>query len=257
MSTPGNAVRRRMSGPERRRQLLDVGRATFAERGLDGTSMEEIASRAGVSKPVVYEHFGTKDGLYRLVVEEEMARLEQVIAESISKGRSRVRIECAVIGLLTYVEEHTDGFTILARDPGSNTGFATLLGYATGRVSHILGAAFSRAGLDESPAVLYSHALVGMVSQTAQWWLDERTSQGLDKETVAAHIVNLCWNGLANMESRPILRGDVDGPEADEGIIIGAGAGADPADRAREPKRNPDGTTPVGGNTENTPEDDR
>ena len=103
MGNPGNAVRRRMSGPERRRQLLDVGRATFAERGLDGTSMEEIASRAGVSKPVVYEHFGTKDGLYREVVAEEMERLENVIADSISRGRSRARIERAVVGLLAYV----------------------------------------------------------------------------------------------------------------------------------------------------------
>ena len=95
----------------------------------------------------MYEHFGTKDGLYRVVVAEEMERLESDIADSISRGRSRARIERAVVGLLTYVEEHTDGFTILARDPGSNTGLATLLGNATGRVSHILGAAFTRAGL--------------------------------------------------------------------------------------------------------------
>ncbi len=228
-----------MSGPERRRQILDIGRAAFAERGLDGTSMEEIASRAGVSKPVVYEHFGTKDGLYREVVAEEMERLENVIADSISQGRSRARIERTVVGLLTYVEDHTDGFTILARDPGSNTGLATLLGNATGRVSHILGAAFQRAGLDEAPAVLYSQALVGMVSQTAQWWLEERTGAGdgassaLDRETVAAHIVNLCWNGLAGMESHPVLRGDVDGPVAEEGAVLGAGPEADPADRVR------------------------
>lgn len=237
MGNPGNDVRRRMSGPERRRQLLDVGRGAFAERGLDGTSMEEIASRAGVSKPVVYEHFGTKDGLYREVVAEEMERLERVIAESISKGRSRARIERAVVGLLEYVEEHTDGFTILARDPASTSGLATLLGNATGRVSHILGSAFARAGLDESHAVLYSQALVGMVSQTAQWWLDERTGSregpAMDRETVAAHIVNLCWNGLAGMESHPVLRGDVEGPAAEEGAVLGAGAEADPADRVR------------------------
>lgn len=232
-----------MSRPERRRQLLDIGRATFAERGLDGTSMEEIAARAGVSKPVVYEHFGTKDGLYRAVVAEEMERLEGVIEDSISRGRSRVRIEQAVLGLLAYVEEHTDGFTILARGPGSNSGLATLLGSATNRVSHILAAAFDRAGLDDAPAVLYSQALVGMVSQTAQWWLDERisagedpgagTSSGLDREAVAAHIVNLCWNGLAGMEAHPVLRGDVGGPVGQEGAVFGAGAEADPAERVR------------------------
>ncbi|HVD28025.1 MAG TPA: helix-turn-helix domain-containing protein, partial [Mycobacteriales bacterium] len=52
-----------MSGKERREQLLDVGRSLFAEKGFEATSTEEIASRAGVSKPIVYEHFGGKEGL--------------------------------------------------------------------------------------------------------------------------------------------------------------------------------------------------
>jgi len=51
-----------MTGQERRQQLLDVGRRLFAERGFEGTSIEEIAAQAGVSKPVVYEHFGGKEG---------------------------------------------------------------------------------------------------------------------------------------------------------------------------------------------------
>ncbi|MGN6173341.1 MAG: TetR/AcrR family transcriptional regulator, partial [Streptosporangiaceae bacterium] len=52
-----------MTGKERREQLLDIGRKLFAERGFEGTSIEEIAAQAGVSKPVVYEHFGGKEGL--------------------------------------------------------------------------------------------------------------------------------------------------------------------------------------------------
>src|ERR1041384_4457834 len=54
----------RMTGQERREQLLDVGRALFAERGYEATSIEEIAERAKISKPIVYEHFGGKQGLY-------------------------------------------------------------------------------------------------------------------------------------------------------------------------------------------------
>src|SRR5450755_1277159 len=57
-----------MTGIERREQLLDIGRRLFAERGFEGTSIEEIAAQAGVSKPVVYEHFGGKEGLYAVVV---------------------------------------------------------------------------------------------------------------------------------------------------------------------------------------------
>jgi AcrR family transcriptional regulator len=63
-----------MTGKERREQLLDIGRRLFAERGLDGTSIEEIAAQAGVSKPVVYGHFGGKEGLYAVVVDREVER---------------------------------------------------------------------------------------------------------------------------------------------------------------------------------------
>ncbi len=64
-----------MTGKERREQLLDIGRRLFAERGFEGTSIEEIAAQAGVSKPVVYEHFGGKEGLYAVVVDREVERL--------------------------------------------------------------------------------------------------------------------------------------------------------------------------------------
>ena len=63
-----------MTGKERREQLLVIGRHLFAERGLEGTSIEEIAAQADVSKPVVYEHFGGKEGLYAVVVDREVDR---------------------------------------------------------------------------------------------------------------------------------------------------------------------------------------
>ncbi len=64
-----------MTGRERREQLLDIGRAIFAEKGYEAVSVEEIAQRAGVSKPVVYEHFGGKEGLYAVVVDREITAL--------------------------------------------------------------------------------------------------------------------------------------------------------------------------------------
>ncbi len=57
------ATKARMTAAERREQLLDVSRTLFAEKGFEGTSVEEIAARAEVSKPVVYEHFGGKEGI--------------------------------------------------------------------------------------------------------------------------------------------------------------------------------------------------
>ena len=75
MSRVPTSPRVRMTGQARREQLLDVGRALFAERGYQGASIEEVAHRAGVSKPVVYEHFGGKEGLYAVVVDREMREL--------------------------------------------------------------------------------------------------------------------------------------------------------------------------------------
>ena len=168
--------------------------------------MEEIASRAGVSKPVVYEHFGGKEGLYLAVVEREMAALEATITSSIQDGRWRERIENGAVALLTYVEENTDGFVILVHGklPGEVGTYSTILNRVTAEVSHLLAQAFAHRGLDESMAGLYGQALVGTVSNTALWWLDERSP---DKHAVAAHISNLCWNGLRGMEAQPKLQG--------------------------------------------------
>jgi len=82
-----------MSGKERREQLLDVGRALFAEKGFDGTSIEEIAARAGVSKPIVYEHFGGKEGLYAVVIDREMQRLLDVFTGALTAGSPRALLE--------------------------------------------------------------------------------------------------------------------------------------------------------------------
>lgn len=194
-----------MTGTQRRSQLIEVARSLFAERGYDATSVEEIAQRAQVSKPVVYEHFGGKEGLYAVVVDREMSTLLEMITSSLTQNRSRVRIERVALALLSYVEDRTEGFRILVRDQriaAEDGTYSSLLNDAIGQVGHILAGDFARRGLDPALAPLYAQALVGMVSNTATWWLDERTPP---KEVVAAHLVNLCWNGLTNLEPEPRL----------------------------------------------------
>ncbi len=151
--------RARMTGTERRRQLIDVARTLFAERGYEGTSIEEIAQRANVSKPVVYEHFGGKEGLYAVVVDREMSALLDGITSSLTNNRSRVRVERVALALLTYVEERTDGFRILIRDspPAAiSTGtYSSLLNDAVSQVSSIFGGRLRppRSGPDAGAAV--------------------------------------------------------------------------------------------------------
>ncbi|MGU3432004.1 TetR/AcrR family transcriptional regulator [Actinomycetes bacterium M1A6_2h] len=202
---PERTTRIRMTGTQRREQLIEIGRALFAERGYEATSIEEIAQRAAVSKPVVYEHFGGKEGLYAVVVDREMSTLLAMISNSLTGHRSRVRVEAVALALLTYVEERSDGFRILVRDSpvaAPDGTYSSLLNDAVGQVGHILAGDFERRGLNPALSPLYAQALVGMVSMTAQWWLDDRTPP---KEVVAAHVVNLCWNGLTNLEADPQL----------------------------------------------------
>jgi AcrR family transcriptional regulator len=197
-------ARVRMSGKERREQLLDVGRSLLADKGFNGTSIEEIAHRAGVSKPVVYEHFGGKEGLYAVVVEREMDRLLSRITSALSGGtHPRELLERAAGALLDYVEDSSAGFRILVRDSqvATSTGtFSGLLNAIASQVEHILGRQFAARGYDTKLAGLYSQALVGMVALTGQWWLEERTP---DKDKVVAHLVNLAWNGLRHLEHEP------------------------------------------------------
>ncbi|AJT66591.1 hypothetical protein T261_4954 [Streptomyces lydicus] len=197
----------RMTGAERREQLLDIGRTLFAERGFEGTSVEEIAAKAGVSKPVVYEHFGGKEGLYAVVVDREMRQLLDMVTGALTAGHPRELLEQAAFALLDYIETFTDGFRILVRDSpvAQSTGtFASLISDIATQVEDILGLEFKARGFDPKLAPLYAQALVGMVALTGQWWLNVRKPK---KAEVAAHLVNLAWHGLDGLEAKPRLIG--------------------------------------------------
>ena len=195
-----------MTSAERREQLIDVARGLFAERGFEGTSIEEISARASVSKPVVYEHFGGKEGIYAVVVDREVLRLLDMMRAALTAGDPRELLEQAALALLDYIENSSDGFRILVRDSplGSASGsFVTIISDVATRVEYILAQEFSSRGFDPKNAPMYAQMLVGMVGTTGQWWLDARKPS---KDAVAAHLVNLAWNGLANLERKPQLR---------------------------------------------------
>lgn len=194
-----------MTSAERREQLIVIARRLFAEKGYEGTSVEEIASRADVSKPVVYEHFGGKEGLYAVVVDREVRSLLDTVTASLTAGRAHELVEQAALALLDYIENSSDGFRILVRDSpvGSSSGsFISILSDVGTRVEHILAEEFRRRGLDPKFAPMYAQMLVGMVALTGQWWLDVRRPKKTD---VAAHLVNLAWNGLSGLEAKPTL----------------------------------------------------
>ncbi|MEO3872488.1 TetR/AcrR family transcriptional regulator [Nonomuraea sp. B12E4] len=194
-----------MSGSERREQLIRISRTLFAEKGFDGTSVEEIAATAQVSKPVVYEHFGGKEGIYAVVVDREMQKLLGMITEALSASHSLAKLERAALALLQYIEEHSEGFRIMVRDShaASGTGtFASLISEIASQVENVLADEFAARGYDPKLAPMYAQMLVGMVALTGQWWLEVRKP---GREEVAAHLVNLAWNGLTGLNPSPSI----------------------------------------------------
>jgi AcrR family transcriptional regulator len=192
-----------MTGKERREQLLDIGRRLFAERGIDGTSIEEIAAQADVSKPVVYEHFGGKEGLYAVVVDREVERFIAMATRLLEGDDTMEKFEAAAVGLLRYIQDNSDGFRILVRDsnPSSGSGtFASLISDIASQVEYKLDDMLKERGYDPKLAPMYAQMLVGMVAFTGQWWLDARRPE---LEEVAAHIVNLAWHGLSELDPKP------------------------------------------------------
>ncbi len=200
-----------MTRAERREQLIDVARTLFAERGLEGTSVEEIATHAQVSKPVVYEHFGGKEGLYAVVVDREVRTLHDSIAAAITRPATDPRslIELGTLALLEYIEENTDGFRIISRDssPYTQSGtYQTILSSIVVRVEGLLAKHFEHRGYAPETAPLYAQMLVGLVALAGQWWVDNRDVTHLDKREVATHLVNLAWNGMRHLKPNPQLR---------------------------------------------------
>ena len=237
------AKRTRMSASERREQLIAVARGLFAERGFDATSVEEVAARAQVSKPVVYEHFGGKEGLYAVVVDREITTISAAISSAITDpaggtavapdaedlgtpdapGSASRIAERAALALLSYIEDSPDGFRILSAGSDRAAGtYSTLLADVAIEVSGILASQFAAHDLDPRTAPLYAQMLVGIVAMPAQWWLENRS---MSKEEVAAHMVNLAWNGLRGMKAEPTLHsGPADNSNGSEDA---SGQGAD------------------------------
>ena len=195
-----DGTRTRLSAVERRNQLVQVGSAVFAEKGYGGTSVEEIAERARISKPIVYEHFGGKEGLYAVIVDREMEHVIQQISAAIDAETPREMIEGAALAFMRYVEERPDGFAVLRKDSPTTSGLANLLAEVAERVGNVLHVQFERAGYDPSAAPLYAQALIGMVTFVGQWWEEQPT---MPAEEAASHIAALAWMGLRHLPRVP------------------------------------------------------
>jgi AcrR family transcriptional regulator len=214
---PGKREKVRMTAHERREQLVAVGSRLFAEKGFEAVTVEEVAAKADVSKPVVYEHFGGKEGLYAVIVDREMSYLLSSISSALEDAGAdrdpRALLERGGLALFDYIATYPDGFRILLRDtprptdgaPESRGSFASVIIDVASQVEKLLSEQFDAHKVNKKLAPMYARMLVGMVAMTGEWWLDVRKPA---KEEVVAHLVNLAWRGLGHMDAKPSLGRD-------------------------------------------------
>lgn len=189
-----------MTALQRRDQLIDVGRRLFAEKGFDGTSIEEIAAAAKISKPVVYEHFGDKDGLYAVIIDREFTQLMQMLTAALTSTHPRVLLAQAATALFDYIEGNKDGFRVLLRPNPRGSSFGTVIREVAAQVQNQLVDVCREYGYPVKAAPIYAHMLVGMVALTGEWWAEEGKPS---KEEVIAQVVNMAWNGVSDLEKKP------------------------------------------------------
>ena len=196
-----------MSRAERREQLIRVARQLFGTRGYDAVSVEEIASAAGVSKPIVYEHFGGKEGLYQVIVDREVKALSDILRSQMRPEHSaRAVLEGIVVTLLDFIEENADGFHLLAHQSPTavrSETFETVMADIADQVTVFLAPLLEKQGLDPASAPVYGQILAGGVGQIGQWWSE---NMQVDKKLVAAQVTNLLYLGLRGMEKDPHLQ---------------------------------------------------
>jgi AcrR family transcriptional regulator len=188
----------RLPAAERRAQLLGVACRLFARDGYRGASMEAIAEAAGVTKPVLYQHFPSKHALYNDLLTTELARLEDAVTEALGRaGDNAERLRRGFGAYLDFVDVHEDAFRVLFTEAlGVDAAFQRRVSrfreWAAGRVAAIIRA---EAGLPERRAEALAAAIVGMAEGAATWWLTE--ARPLPAADLADELAGLAWKGFA------------------------------------------------------------
>ncbi len=145
--------------------MLHAAGQAFARSGFHDASMDDIAEAAGISKPMLYNYFGSKQGLYVAYIERSGRALLKSMREADARGAPAAqRLHAGILAFLTYAEEHSAGWTILHRETLAQGGVvAEGLSGLRERVTQMLATLFD----DEA----FAHAFAGAGESLAGWWL--------------------------------------------------------------------------------------
>lgn len=191
--------RTRMPRTARREQLLRAARETFVAQGYHGTAMDDIAERAGISKPVLYQHFPSKLELYLALLEEQINGLIQRIRSALSSTtQNETRVAGAVTAYFDFVDSESESFRLLFESDLRNEPVVRerVRAFVTACVSETAAAIAVETGASPARAQLLSAGLTGLAEMSARWWLDHRGS--IPRSEAVAMMSGLAWRGISN-----------------------------------------------------------
>ncbi len=182
----------------RRRQLLDAAMEVFVARGYHAAAMDEIAERAGVSKPVLYQHFPGKQDLYLALLDESVETLIGAVADAIrSTTDNRQRVTATFAAYFEYVAEHSGTFRLVFEsDFTSEPAVRARLAEADRTCADLISQVIKEdAGLADDEAYLLSIGLLGMAQVSARYWLSTRDA--IPREAAEQLVSRLAWRGIS------------------------------------------------------------
>ena len=190
-----------MRAPERRAQLLEVARKVFGNSGFHGVSMEEVAKEAGITKPILYDHFSSKKDLYLALLDEDLADLLDKLREALdSPVGNRERIRRSFQAYFDFVDDQADGFRLMMQESvGAEKDFRArverMRDAAVAEVANLIERE-SEGRLDREHAEVVALALIGMVETAAQ--RDHAAPKEQRAEAVDT-LVRLAWRGITQL----------------------------------------------------------
>ena len=197
-SPPGRPGSTRLPRAARRRQLLDAARDVFVAQGYHAAAMDEIADRAGVSKPVLYQHFPGKLELYLALLDESVSELVAKVREALaSTTDNRQRVPATFKAFFDYVCDDGEAFRLifesdLSNEPAARQRLDDALSQCADMVRDVV---HKDAGVTDDEARLLSRALVGTAQVSARYWVS--TDRSIPKDAAEQLIARLAWRGLS------------------------------------------------------------
>jgi AcrR family transcriptional regulator len=199
------APRKRLTAEERRVTILDAALSVFAERGFHGTSIDDIARAAGISKALIYEHFASKEQLHMSLLEQNAGELFERLAGAVAAVESAERLSAGLDAFFAFVEERRGAWRMLFRET-ADPDVAAVMDRVVAQVTAVVAALIAAdpgarmIGDDEARRLqaidMLAQMLVGAVQSLANWWADNRD---VPRRQLVELSMDFAWLGLERL----------------------------------------------------------